>query len=158
MNENIVTLTYEEKEIRLVKTAHVSKNSVEDVAQCFEDFDPDCICVELDEQRYASVTDKDRWRNTDLVEVIKKKQVAYLLVNTILASFQRRLAKQMDSNTGAEMIKGLELAKENNKQLVLADRPVKTTFSRIWAKLGTGEKVKLGYYLFRSLVLWYRGL
>ena len=22
----------------------------------------------------------------------------------------------------------------------------------------TGEKVKLGYYLFRSLVLWYRGV
>ena len=22
----------------------------------------------------------------------------------------------------------------------------------------SGEKVKLGYYLFRSLVLWYRGL
>ncbi len=68
MNENIVSLNYGEKEILLVKTAHVSKNSVDDVVRCFEEFDPDCVCIELDEQRYASITDKDRWRNSDLVE------------------------------------------------------------------------------------------
>ncbi len=143
MNENIVSLNYGEKEILLVKTAHVSKNSVEDVVRCFEEFDPDCVCIELDEQRYASITDKDRWRNSDLVEIIKKKQVAYLLVNTILASFQRRMAKQMDSQSGAEMMKGIELANTHEKTLVLADRPIKLTFSRIWAKLSTGERVKL---------------
>ena len=143
MNDNIVMIQYQDKEIYLVKTAHVSKNSVEDVVSCFEEVDPDTICIELDEQRLKSLEDRDAWRNTDIVEVIRKKQAVYLLVNTILSSFQRRMAKQMDSSSGAEMVKGIELSRQHDKNLVLADRPVKTTFSRIWAKLGTYEKAKL---------------
>ncbi len=143
MNENIIKTNYKDKEIYLVKTAHVTKNSVEDVRECFKEVDPDAVCIELDAQRLSSIENKDAWRNTDLIEVIKKKQVAYLLVNTILSSFQRRMAKQMDSSSGAEMVEGIRLSRENNKELVLADRPIKTTFSRIWAKLGTKERFKL---------------
>lgn len=143
MNENIVKLNYLDKEIYLVKTAHVSKNSVEDVMECFNEVQPDAIAIELDEQRYKSLTEKDKWRNTDIVKIIKDGQVGFLLVNVILSSFQRRMAKSMDSDTGAEMMKGIELANDNNLELVLADRPIKTTFARIWAKLGVWEKSKL---------------
>ena len=143
MNENIVRLNYQDKEIYLVKTAHVSKNSVEDVMECVNEVNPDAIAIELDEARYKSLTDKEKWRETDIVKIIKDGQVGFLLVNVILSSFQRRMAKSMDSNTGAEMMKGIELAKENNLELVLADRPIKTTFSRIWMKLGVWEKAKL---------------
>ena len=143
MEDNIVKLNYKDKEIYLVKTAHVSKNSVEDVLKCVEDVNPDAIAIELDEQRYKSMTDKDKWRDTDIVKIIKEGQVGFLLVNVILSSFQRRMAKSMDSNTGAEMLKGIELSKERNLELVLADRPIKTTFSRIWNKLGLIEKSKL---------------
>ena len=49
----------------------------------------------------------------------------------------------MNSNTGGEMLAGINYAKENNVNLVLADRSIKTTFSRIWAKLQGKEKIKL---------------
>ena len=52
MYENVVKLNYKDKEIYLVKTAHVSKNSVEDVKECIETVQPDSICIELDSQRY----------------------------------------------------------------------------------------------------------
>ncbi len=143
MNENIVRVEYENKVIYLVKTAHVSKNSVEDVLSCYEELQPDSICVELDQARLDSIDHRDAWRQTDISEIIKKKQVGFLLVNTILASFQRRMAKNMDSSSGAEMIEGVKLAREHGLELVLADRPVKTTFSRIWRKLGLWEKAKL---------------
>ena len=52
MAENIVKLEYQDKQIYLVKTAHVSKNSVEDVRKCVEEVKPDTICVEIDDQRY----------------------------------------------------------------------------------------------------------
>ncbi|MDO4940899.1 MAG: TraB/GumN family protein [Erysipelotrichaceae bacterium] len=143
MNENIVKLTYQDKEIYLVKTAHVSKNSVQDVEDCVNEVNPDAIAIELDEQRYKSMTEKDKWRDTDIVKIIKDGQVGFLLVNVILSSFQRRMAKSMDSNTGAEMMKGIELANQRNAELVLADRSIKATFSRIWNKLGLWEKSKL---------------
>ena len=143
MNENIVKLEYNDKEIYLVKTAHVSKNSVQDVDDCINEVKPDSICIELDQDRYNKLTNPDKWRETDIVKVIKEKQVGFLLVNVILSSFQKRMAKTMDSTSGAEMMEGIKLANENNINLVLADRSIKTTFSRIWNKLQMKEKINL---------------
>ena len=53
------------------------------------------------------------------------------------------MAINMDSNSGGEMLEGIKQAKELNVPLVLADRPIKTTFSRIWNSLGLYEKSKL---------------
>lgn len=143
MNENIVKIDYQGKEIYLVKTAHVSKNSVLDVDECVNEVKPDSICIELDDDRYKKMMDPEKWREMDIVKVIKQKQVGFLLVNVILSSFQKRMAKTMDSTTGAEMMEGIKLAKENNINLVMADRSIKTTFSRIWHKLSTKEKFHL---------------
>ena len=143
MNENIVKLNYQDKEIYLVKTAHVSKNSVEDVENCVNEVNPDSICIELDKQRYDKLNNPDAYSNQDIVKVIKEKQVGFLLVNLILASFQKRMAKTMDSTSGAEMMEGIKLSKERNINLVLADRSIKGTFSRIWNKLSFKEKVHL---------------
>ena len=143
MFENIVKIDYKDKEIYLVKTAHVSKNSVADVDECVNEINPDSICIELDQDRYNKLTEPEKWRETDIVKVIKNKQVGFLLVNVILASFQKRMAKTMDSSSGAEMLEGIKLANERNINLVLADRSVKTTFARIWNKLSFKEKVHL---------------
>lgn len=143
MNENIVKLSYKDKEIYLIKTAHVSKNSVEDVDECFNEINPDSICIELDKQRYESINNKEKWRDTDISKVIKENKVGLLLVNIILSSFQKRMAINLESQNGGEMLEGMALAKNNNKNLVLADRPVNTTFSRIWNSLSLWEKSKL---------------
>ena len=143
MNENIVKLNYKDKEIYLVKTAHVSKNSINDVKECIGEVKPDSICIELDEDRYKKISDPEKWSDTDIVKIIKEKKVGFLLVNLILASFQRRMAINMDSNSGGEMLEGIKQAKVLNVPLVLADRPIKTTFSRIWNSLGLYEKSKL---------------
>lgn len=151
MNENILKLNYQDKEIYLVKTAHVSKNSLQDVQECFDEVKPDSICIELDEERYDKLKNPEKWRETDLVEVIKNKQVGFLLVSVILSSFQKRIASNMNSSSGAEMMLGIKLAEENNLNLVMADRPIKTTFSRIWNKLQTKEKFKLLTGIINSL-------
>ncbi len=143
MNENIVKLIYQDKEIYLVKTAHVSKNSVEDVKKCIEEVKPDAICIELDEDRYNKLKNPNDWRNQDIVKIIKEKKVGFLLVNIILSSFQRRMAKNMDTSSGGEMIEGIKQSEQLNIPIVLADRPIKLTFSRIWNNLGVWEKSKL---------------
>lgn len=151
MNENIVKLDYQDKQIYLVKTAHVSKNSIEDVKTCIEEVKPDSICIELDEQRYKRLESPDDWRNTDLSKIIKDKQVGFLMANLILSSFQKRMAKSLGSTTGGEMIEGINQSKQRNINLVLADRPIKTTFSRIWANLNGSEKIKLLSGLIESI-------
>lgn len=143
MSENIEKITYKDKEIYLVKTAHVSKNSIEDVKKCIEEVNPDSICIELDKDRYEKMSNPNDWSNTDIVKIIKEKKVGFLLVNIILSSFQRRMAKNLDTNSGGEMLEGINASKEKNIPLVLADRPIKLTFSRIWNNLGILEKSKL---------------
>lgn len=142
-NNNIQLIEYLNRQFILVKTAHISPLSVKDVEDAFLYYKPDVIAIELDEDRLNAINNKDRWQQTDIIEIIKKKKVGYLLVNMILASFQRRKAKNLNSQAGLEMIKGIDLAKENNLPLALIDRPVKITFARIWRKLSLFEKSKL---------------
>ena len=143
MSENIIKLNYQDKEIYLVKTAHVSKLSVQDVKECVEEVQPDTICIELDEERYSKIEDPEKWRNTDIVQVIKNKQVGFLMANLILSSFQKRIANSLGSQAGREMLTGVKLAKDNHVNLVLADRSIRTTFSRIWNSFSTFERIKI---------------
>ena len=52
---NIHSLFFEEKEVILVGTAHVSKESVQLVSDIIETEKPDTVCVELCEARYQSI-------------------------------------------------------------------------------------------------------
>ena len=144
MNENNVTkLVYQDKEIILIATAHVSKESKELVKRVIEEERPDSVCVELDEERYKNIQNPKSWENTDIVTVIKSKRVGFLMANLALSSYQKKMAKKLDTPVGGEMMQGIESARETGAELVLADRSIQTTFLRIWRKLGLWEKSKL---------------
>ena len=143
MTENVTTLDYQNKRIILIATAHVSKESVELVKQVIEEERPDSVCIELDEDRYNNIQNPKAWENTNIVKVIKSKRVGFLLANLALSSYQKRIAKQLGTSVGGEMIQGIESAKEIGATLVLADRKIQTTFLRIWRKLSLWEKGKL---------------
>jgi pheromone shutdown-related protein TraB len=140
---NITRLNVEGKEIILIGTAHVSKQSAEQVKEVIELERPDSVCIELDEQRYQSITEGDKWRDMDIFKVIKERKAAVLLVNLALSSFQKRMASQLGINAGQEMIQGIESAKEVGANLVLADRNIQITFSRIWRNVSFWGKSQL---------------
>ncbi|MBH0228599.1 TraB/GumN family protein [Halobacillus yeomjeoni] len=143
MEENITRIEWNGKELILIGTAHVSKQSAEQVKQVIEHEQPDSVCVELDQQRYQSIKDGDRWKNMDIFQVIKEKKASLLLINLAISSFQKRMAKQFGIEAGQEMIQGIESAEECGAELVLADRDIQTTFSRIWSNIGFIGKSKL---------------
>lgn len=141
--ENITRINLEGKEIILIGTAHVSKESAKQVKEVIEEEQPDSVCIELDRQRYQSVTDKNRWQKMDIFKIIKEKKTTVLLVNLVISSFQNRLAKQFGIKPGQEMIQGIESAKAIDAKLVLADRNIQTTFSRVWHGIGLKGKLSL---------------
>ena len=143
MEKNLEVINYQNKTLYLIKTAHVSKNSVEDVKRIIDEIKPDAICIELDKERKETLLNKEGWRNTDITKVIKEHKVGFLLVNVILSSFQKRMAAKMDTQSGGEMLEGIRKAEELKVPLILADRNIKTTFKRIWNSLGLKEKMKL---------------
>ncbi len=140
---NVTRLMVEDKEIILIATAHVSRESADLVKHVIEEEKPDSVCVELDEDRYKNIQNPKAWENTDIVKVIKSKRVGFLLANLALSSYQKKMAKKLDTPVGGEMLQGIESAKTAGATLVLADRNIQTTFLRIWRKLGMWEKTKL---------------
>ncbi|MFS0614470.1 TraB/GumN family protein [Lederbergia ruris] len=141
--ENITRIHLNDKEYILIGTAHVSKSSAELVKEVIESEKPDAVCIELDEGRYKSITDGNKWKDMDIFQVIKDKKASLLLMNLAISSFQRRMAKQFDIHPGQEMIQGIESAKDTGARLVLADRNIQITFSRIWGNVGFKGKAML---------------
>ncbi len=141
--ETITRIHIGQKELILIGTAHISKQSAELVKEVIEAEQPDSVCIELDEQRYQSISQGDQWQNTDIFQVIKEKKATLLLINLAVSSFQRRMAKQFGIQAGQEMIQGIESAKETGAELVLADRNIQITFARIWNNIGFLGKAKL---------------
>src|SRR5699024_6461859 len=109
----------------LIGTAHVSRHSAEQVKEVIDQEQPDSVCIELDEQRYQSVMEGNQWQEMDIFKVVKERKATLLLMNLAISSFQNRLAKQFGIKPGAEMIQGIESAKELNANLVLEDRNIK---------------------------------
>jgi pheromone shutdown-related protein TraB len=151
-NPNLThSLNFEGKEFILVGTAHVSKESVRLVQTVVEAEKPDTVCVELCQSRYQALQQKDRWQDTDIVKVVKEKKAFLLLSNLLLASFQKRIAKQFDIKPGEEMIAAIKTAEAVGAQIHLADRDIRTTLSRTWRIMGFWSKMKLMFHLMMSL-------
>jgi pheromone shutdown-related protein TraB len=142
-NKNIHQLSFEEKEIILVGTAHVSRQSAELVTRVIEAEKPETVCIELCESRYQSMTQKDRWQNMDLLKVVKERKAFVLLSNLMLASFQKRIGQKLGIKPGEEMMKAIEAAEKAGARIHLADRDIRTTLSRTWRLMGVWTKIKL---------------
>ncbi|WP_078549395.1 TraB/GumN family protein [Litchfieldia alkalitelluris] len=140
---NITRIDLDGKEIILIGTAHVSKQSAEQVKEVIELERPDSVCVELDQQRYQALKEGNKWKEMDIFKVIKEKKATLLLMNMVISSYQKRMAQQFGIQAGQEMIQGIESAEEVGAKLVLADRNIQITFSRIWSGIGLWGKAKL---------------
>lgn len=136
-------LTFEDKEIVLIGTAHVSRQSVDLVKEIIEAEEPDTVCVELCQSRYQNITQQDQWQEMDIIKVIRQKKSFLLLSNLILAAFQKRIASKLDIRPGQEMIQAIESAQSIGAHIHLADRDVRITLARTWRQMGLWTKIKL---------------
>ena len=150
-DDAIRRLTCGDKEVLLIGTAHVSRQSVELVKTTIESESPDRVCVELCEGRYQTLRRRDQWQDMDVVKVIREKKVFLLLSNLILAAFQKRMAAKLDIQPGQEMIQAIESAESVGAALCLADRDVRVTLARAWRQMGMLSRIKLFFQLILSI-------
>ena len=150
MKQNIKTLHFNDREIILVGTAHISKESMEEVDKTVRDTLPDCVAVELDEQRYESIKSPEAWKNLDIVKVLKEKRGFIMLANLVLGSFQRRMGADVGVKPGDEMRSALAVSEELGIPVAMVDRPIQTTLRRAWAKNSLWGKLKLLSALFAA--------
>lgn len=143
-------LTYADKTILLVGTAHVSQQSVDLVKEIIESENPDTVCVELCPSRFQTLRQQESWQDMDIVKVIKEKKAFLLLSNLILAAFQKRIAAKLNIRPGQEMIQAMESADAVGAHIHLADRDIRTTLSRTWRQMSLWSRLKLVFQLVLS--------
>lgn len=143
MLNDCIRVLVQDREIALMGTAHVSRESIEEAAAIIREADPGMVCVELDEGRYNSMIQKDTWERLDVAKVFKEGKGFLLVANLVLAGFQRRLGNDLGVKPGEEMKTAIETAKERGIPYRLCDREVHITMRRAWAACGLWSKCKL---------------
>ena len=129
--------------IFLVGTAHVSQRSVDLVREVIQREQPDAVCIELDEGRYAALSEQKQFEEQDLREVLKKKQLATMMLNLILASYQRRLGLKLGVVPGSELLEAARVAEEHEIPFILCDRDVRITLRRAWQSISWWQRMRL---------------
>lgn len=143
MSDTAKVLEFQGRRIVLVGTAHVSKESVDEVEAVIASESPDTVCVELDEARWRSMNASDAWANTDIVRIIKDGKAFLLLANLALSAFQRRMGADAGVKPGEEMVAAIHAAEAAGIPFQFCDRDVQTTLRRAWARSNFWNKAKL---------------
>jgi pheromone shutdown-related protein TraB len=135
----------EGKTIILVGTAHVSRESIEQVKETIEKENPDVVGVELDPQRFAQLKSGKKWQETDILEILKQGKMYLFLINVLLTNMQRKLGDELGIAPGSEMLEAISLAEKKNITIGLLDRDIRITLKRAFENTGLIEKAKLGF-------------
>ena len=142
VNDNII----------LVGTAHISKDSVEEVKQVIEKYKPKIVAVELCKRRHEAITKKDKWESTPVNKLLKSNNAYLMIAQTFLSSIQRKLGKEFGVEPGSEMIAAMDEAKKHNLDVALVDRDISITLKRAWKKMGIREKFRLTWEFLKAIL------
>jgi pheromone shutdown-related protein TraB len=142
INDNII----------LIGTAHISKESVDEVRHAIETYTPDIVAVELCQRRFESISKKDKWENTPVSAMIKSNNAYFMLAQTFLSSIQRKLGEEYGVEPGSEMMAAMQEAEKHSLKVALVDRDITVTLKRAWRTMGLREKVKVVWEFLKAMI------
>jgi pheromone shutdown-related protein TraB len=138
------------KVLYLIGTAHVSGESVQLVENTINEYSPDTVAVELDENRLEVLKNRKRYEETDIFEIFRKGKVLFFSVQLMLTSYQKKIAEKTGVAPGTEFKKAVQMAEEKGLNLVNADRDISITLKRTIRSMTFTEKAKFLGGLFLS--------
>lgn len=141
--QHVHRLIQGDKEIILVGTAHISKESAALVERVIVREMPATVCVELCRVRLEALQHKDKWQEMDIVRVIREKRASLLLFQLLLASIQKKMARKFQVNPGEDMLRAIVTAEAYHAEIVPVDREIRISLLRTWRSMSLLGKVKL---------------
>ncbi len=125
------------KNLTIIGTSHIAKQSLEDVEKEIEVKKPDVIALELDRRRLYSLLKKPgRMRIYD----IKRVGLKGFIFSLIGAWAEKKLGKIVGVAPGSEMKKAVRLARKHNIKIALIDQDIEITLKRFSKSLTWKEK------------------
>ncbi|MCK4637095.1 MAG: TraB/GumN family protein [Methanomicrobia archaeon] len=136
MIEKIIT---ENREITLIGTAHIFKESVDEVKETIISEMPEAVCIELDPKRYYGLLTGQRM---SFVDIVKAKGIKTGIIAGFLGYVERKLGEDMGVFPGKEMITAAQYCKNINARLYLIDRDAEITVEKM-TRIPFKEKLTL---------------
>jgi pheromone shutdown protein TraB len=139
------------KNIEIVGTSHISKESIKRIKSAFKETDFDIVCLELDSQRYASLYAKKRKiTSPTMIKIVGVKGYLFSLIGGFI---QNKFAKKIGMTPGVDMKTASDLAKKHNSKLLLIDQPINKTLWKISHKISKKDKKNFKFDLFWGLII-----
>jgi pheromone shutdown-related protein TraB len=141
--------------LKIIGTAHVSQDSVDEVKDAIYEHHPDVVAIELDRGRYTRLKEEmmgiERDDTISVTKIIKENKVALFFTSTLLSYFQSKVGADVDVAPGSEMIGAIEASEDLGIPIALIDRDVNITLQRALNKMGFIEKMKFLFSLIASV-------
>jgi pheromone shutdown-related protein TraB len=141
-------MTESYKNILIIGTSHIARQSINDIKNQFSELDPDIVCVELDPKRlHALLTDAKP--DYSLAGIRTYGLQGYLFA--VIGGFiQKKLGNVVGIKPGSDMLTAINLARDNKKQLMLIDQDIDITLRRFSKEFTFKEKMRLVWDIIRS--------
>lgn len=133
--------------LRLIGTAHISRESAEVVKQQISEWKPDIVAIELDSNRLAHLQNPEKFDDEALSKVLKEGRTSLLLFQSLLAIEQRKMGMEAGERVGVDLLAAVDAAEESNIPIELVDRDIQITLKRAWKKMKLREKWRILYSL-----------
>lgn len=142
--------------LKIIGTAHVSQDSVDEVKEAILEEQPEVVAIELDRGRYTRLMQDRAGIEVDdtisVSKIIKENKVGVFIATTILSYFQNKIGADVEVAPGSEMIGAIEAAEEIDCKIVLIDRDINVTLQRVLNKMTLLEKLKFVWGCITALV------
>lgn len=139
--------------LKLIGTAHVSKESIEEVRAAIIENQPEIVAVELDFNRFQNMMAErngQEKQDINLREIIKGDKLSIFLVSMFLSYMQRKIGDKLGVKPGSEMLAAVDAAEEIGANVALIDRDISLTLKRAIDKMSWIEKAKFLYGIIAS--------
>ena len=139
------------KNLILIGTSHIAKQSVDEVKNAIVEKKPDIIALELDNKRLYALTHKKKNRMS--IYDIKKIGIKGYIFSIIGAFIEKKLGDYVGVAPGSEMLAAVNLAKKNNIKMALIDQDIEITLKRFSKMLSWKEKWNFVVDLLKAVFL-----
>ncbi len=142
-SDTVRRITIGNREIILVGTAHISKESVEQVETLIREEQPGRVCIEIDAGRFKQFREGQDWSKLNIGQVLKKGQGFMMLASLVLSAYQRRLGMDVGTTQGREMMVAADVCDELDIPYSYSDRDIQVTLRRAWSKSSFWQRIKM---------------
>lgn len=138
------------KNLTIIGTSHIAKQSLDEVKKVIEDEKPEIIALELDKRRlYALMSSKKEKISFYNVFRVGFKGFLFSLIG---AWAEKKLGEYVGVMPGSEMKQAVKLAKKNKAKIALIDQDIEVTLKKLSKNLTWKEKWNFIVDVFKAVV------